>query len=61
MPVELVKVKTGQVHVSWARRHVQSAEDHSKPVSVLRLNPRLVPGGEEPLDSFVPESLDRHI
>jgi hypothetical protein len=28
---------------------------------VFGLNPRLGPGGEEPFESFVPKSLDRHV
>ena len=57
---EFMEVQAGQVHIARAGRDVQTAEDEAEPVGVLRLNSRLVAGGEEPFDSFVPESFDRH-
>jgi len=40
--------------------HTLAAEDQPEAVGVLRLNPRLGSCGEEPFESFVPESCDRH-
>ncbi len=58
--MELVEIQTRQVHVTGARCRVQTAEDQPQPVRVFRLNSRLRAGGEEPFESLVPESLDRH-
>ena len=60
LAAELMKGQPGQVHVALGRRYIQTAEDQSKPVSVLGLNSRLGSGGKEPFESFMPESFDSH-
>jgi hypothetical protein len=56
---EFMEIQAGQVHIARAGSGVQTAEDEAEPVSVLCLNSRLGPGGEEPFDSFVSKPFDR--
>jgi len=56
-----VQRQAGQIHIERACGHIQATKDQSDPVSVLGLDPRRGAGGKEPFESFVPESLDRHI
>ena len=56
---EFMEIQAWQVHIARAGSGVQTAEDEAEPVSVLRLNSRLGPGGEEPFDSFVSKPFDR--
>jgi len=59
--MEFMEIQAGQVHIARAGRGVQTAEDEAEPVGMLRLNPRLRSCGEEPFDSFVSKSSDRHV
>ena len=57
---KFVEFQAGKLHISHAGRSVQTAENQAKPIGVFRLNPRNRSGGEEPFESLVSKTLDRH-
>jgi len=57
---KFVQVQALEIHVARAGRDVEAAENQSKPFRVFRLDSGLGARAEEPLEAFVPKSLDRH-
>ncbi len=55
-----VEVESGQPHVSRLRGHIESTQDLAKPRRVLGLDAGSRAGLEEPAQTLVPETLDRH-
>ena len=58
--VQLVKAEARQVHVARIGCGVQSAEDETQAIDVLRLDAALVARGEKLFEPFVSKALDRH-